>query len=303
MDLWQLKIFCKVVELKSFSKAGEAVHLSQPTVSSHIKDLENHLGTQLVDRLARHAVPTKAGELLYGYAQRLIALRDEAESAMAEFMGKMKGRLSIGGSTIPGSYLLPPLIGAFSRIYPEVRVALKVGDTSEILEKIASGHIEIGIVGARSEDQQLQQTPLIEDKLCVVIPRNHKWARKRSITLAELMTEPFIVREKGSGTLRSIEEHLQICGHVLDDFHIIAEMGSTEAVRQAIKNHVGISILSTIAVTDDVKDSSLKTLAIDGLDLRRRFFLTRHKHRTPSPLCRAFMEFLKTQYSHAVNLH
>ena len=107
MDLWQLHIFCKVVDLKSFSRAGRAVHLSQPTVSSHIKDLEAHFDCRLIDRLAKEAVPTKAGLLLYRYAKRMIALREETESAMAEFKGQVKGSLNLGGSTIPGAFVLP----------------------------------------------------------------------------------------------------------------------------------------------------------------------------------------------------
>lgn len=298
MDLWQLKIFCKVVELKSFSKAGEAVFLSQPTVSSHIKDLENHLGTQLVDRLARTVVPTKAGQLLYGYARRLIALREEAEAAMAEFLGKMKGQLTIGGSTIPGAYLLPRLIGIFSRQFPEVQVALIVGDTADILNRIDEGEIEIGIVGAQiMANQQLQQLPLVEDELFVVVPGDHPWADRPSVTIDDLMTEPFIAREQGSGTLRAIEIAFQAAGRPFNQLRITAQMGSTEAVRQGIKNKVGISILSAIAVTDDVATGALKTLTIKGLDLKRHFFLTRHKLRTPSPLCRAFIEFLQSEYN------
>ena len=295
MDLWQLKVFCKVIELKSFSKAGETVHLSQPTVSSHIKDLENHFGTQLVDRLARTTLPTKAGELLYDYARRLLALRDETESALAEFLGKIRGRLVLGGSTIPGAYLLPRFIGQFSVRYPEVRIALIVGDTTEMISKLISGQIEMAVVGARSDDVQLIQKRLLKDEMRVVVPSDHPWARRTQISLPDLKTAPFIIREPGSGTLKSLEQrlHKQKCS--INDFHVTAEMGSTEAVRQGIKNKVGISILSAIAVADDERSGALKTLAVKGLDLTRSFYLTTHKHRSPSPLCRAFVEFLQQE--------
>lgn len=293
MDLWQLHIFCKVVELKSFSKAGEAAHLSQPTVSSHIKDLETHFGTQLVDRLARQVVPTKAGELLYDYANRLLTLRDEAESALADFLGKIRGRLVIGGSTIPGGYLLPRLIGQFAQSYPEVQVALVVADTDEIVAKIANGRMEVGIVGARSDDKQLRQEPLVEDELRLAVPADHKWAKRKRAALKELLNEPFIVRERGSGTLRSLEQPLRQAGYTFADFNIVAELGSTEAVRQGIKNKVGLSILSAIALTDDVEAGLLRTLSVDELNLKRHFYLTTHKQRSASPLCRAFIEFIK----------
>ncbi len=297
MDLWQLKIFCKVVELKSFSRAGEAVHLSQPTVSSHIKELETHFGTQLVDRLARNILPTKAGELLYTYAHRLLCLREEAETAMARFLGKVKGRLVIGGSTIPAGYLLPRLIGAFSEIYPGVQLALIVGDTSDILSRIADGQIEVGIVGACSDDRRLQQTVLLEDALQLVVPVNHKWAGLHAVSLKEVMTEPFIVRERGSGTLRSIEQMLRQKGYRLDDLNIVAEFGSTEAVRQGVKVGVGVSILSAVAIAEDEQHRELHGLAIEGLALKRNFYLAHHHQRMPSPLCRSFINFLLTEFS------
>jgi DNA-binding transcriptional LysR family regulator len=293
MDLWQLRVYCKVVELKSFSKAGEAVHLSQPTVSSHIKDLEEHFATRLIDRMSRQVLPTKAGELLYDYARRLLALRDKAESAMAEFSGKMKGRIAIGGSTIPAGYLLPKIVGLFSNTYPDVRISLAAGDTSEILAKTVSGHIEMSIVGAISQDKKLQQAPLINDQMVLVVPRDHKWAARKQINLQDLIKEPFILREQGSGTLKSLDQALQMKGLNVADLNIIAEMGSTEAVRQAIKSNVGISILSAIAVSEECRSGHLKSLTINDLDLKRNFYLTTHRQRSPSPLCRTFIDFLK----------
>jgi DNA-binding transcriptional LysR family regulator len=121
MDLWQLHIFCRVVERKSFSRAAEIVHLSQPTVSSHIQDLEAHFGCRLIDRLARQVVPTQAGRLLYSYARRLLALRDETETAMAQHQGRLTGNLVIGGSTIPGGYLLPGVVGLFKALPGDIR--------------------------------------------------------------------------------------------------------------------------------------------------------------------------------------
>jgi DNA-binding transcriptional LysR family regulator len=295
MDLWHLKVFCKLVELKSFSKAGEAVRLSQPTVSSHIKELENYFGVQLVDRLSRQAVPTKAGELLYGYAQRLTALRDEAEAAMSEFLGQIKGRLTIGGSTIPGGYILPRWIGLFAREYPQVRVALIIGDTAEILDRIAEGELEIGMVGAQSDDRRLHQVPLVQDRLWLAVPPGHPWARKRAVSVAALAGEPFIAREQGSGTQRTIEAHLAAAGIQTGALRIVAELGSTQAVLQGIKNGAGVAIASALALADDLKAGTLKRVAIEGLDLKRQFFLTRHRQRTPSPVCRAFVDFLRQQ--------
>jgi DNA-binding transcriptional LysR family regulator len=295
MDLWQLNIFCKVVELKSFSLAGKTVHLSQPTVSSHIKDLEDHFGCRLIDRLAKEAVPTKAGEILYKYAYRLIALKDEAETALAEFQGKIKGRLIVGGSTIPGVYILPKMIGAFIQLYPDVIISLVNGDTEEINHHIIEGNLELGIVGAVAVDKRILQERLIEDELRLVVPAGHKWENTRTISLEMLFKEPFISREAGSGTLISIQENLNQIGYKLSDLNIVSEMGSTEAVIQGIKSKVGLSILSPIAIAEELRTGTLKALAVDNLNLKRNFFLSIHKHRSGSPLGRVFIQFLKDE--------
>lgn len=293
MDLWQLQVFCKVVEEKSFSRAGEIIHLSQPTVSSHIKDLETHFGCQLIDRLSREAVPTRAGELLYDYARRLIALKAETETALAEFQGVIRGRLIIGGSTIPGVYILPAIIGAFTRAHPGVFISLDIGDTEGIVEKTVAGGLDLGIVGARSGEGRILQEKLVEDQLCLAVPAGHPWAHRPSVPVAAVVSEPFILRETGSGTRKSLQERLAGAGYTIDDLKVTAEMGSTQAVIQAVKGGMGVSILSRIALTDPLKAGSLSALTVEGLDLGRSFYLTRHKHRTLSPLGRAFADFLR----------
>ncbi len=297
MDLWRLNIFRNVIEYKGFSRAAEAINLSQPTISSHIKDLESHFGCPLIDRLGNKAVPTKAGELLYQYAGRLLALRDETETAMAEFQGKISGRLVLGGSTIPAGYILPQIMGKFMELYHEVSISLVVADTERIAREVISGELELGVVGARINDKRIVQEKLIEDEMSVIVPEDHKWTGKKSIALKALLPEPFIIRERGSGTLKSIQKTLAPRGMSNQGFRIIAEMGSTEAVIQGIKSKVGISILSPIAVADELEAGTLKALKIKGHSLKRNFYLTKHKDRSASPLSKAFIKFIKTVQS------
>jgi DNA-binding transcriptional LysR family regulator len=292
MDLWQLQIFIKVVELKSFSKAGEAVHLSQPTVSSHIKDIETHFGCQLIDRLSREALPTKAGELLYQYAKKLIELRDEAENALADFQGIVRGPLRVGGSTIPGTYYLSKIIGGFAKQYPKVRISMAIGDTATMINDTVSGKIELSVVGAKSDNLQIVQQRLIKDEMRLIVPHEHKWATQKRIRLSNLLNEPFIIREQGSGTLKSLQGSLNRKGYQVEDLNIVAEMGSSASVCQAIKNKVGVSILSTIAVSEDITAGRLASVAVAGLSLSRYFYLTLHKYRTLSPIGKAFKRFL-----------
>jgi DNA-binding transcriptional LysR family regulator len=297
MDLWQLNIFCKVIELKSFSRAGKAVHLSQPTISSHIKDLEDHFNCRLIDRLSKEAIPTKAGELLYGYAKRMLALRDETETVLAEYNGKIQGRLVIGGSTIPGTYLMPQLIADFKRTYPDVIISLVIGDTDHIIDGILKASLELGIVGAKAETRKIVQEKLIEDEMCLIVPAGHRWAGQKRVSLKRLVSEPFILREHGSGTLKSLGQNLSRCGYSIEDLNVVAELGSTQAICQGIKTGAGVSVISKLAVAEDIQAGRLNALEIKGLDLKRNFYLTRHRHRSPSPLCRAFVNFLKEKLS------
>lgn len=293
MDLWQLHIFCKVVELESFSRAAQAIHLSQPTVSSHVKDLEQYFGCPLIDRLSRRAAPTKAGELLYTHALRLLALRDEMEAIMGEYQGHYKGRLPIGGSTIPGGYLLPKIIGSFHRSYPNIRIALQIGDSTEIVQKTLAGAIELGFVGACLPEPHLHETVLTRDVLKVIVPSHHVWATQSSITIDALRQEPMIIREAGSGTLQVIKKALGDKGLVLpDEFNIIAEIGNTAGIIGGIKSDLGISILSTRAVEEELGDGRLRALDIQGINLERCIYLVVDQRRSLSPLAATFQDFV-----------
>jgi len=301
MDIWHLQVFQKVVEMKGFSSASKAVSLTQPTISSHIKELEAHYGCKLLDRLGKQALPTKAGELLYGYAGKLISLFAETESAMAEFTGNISGRLVMGGSTIPGSYILPRAIGQFVKQYPDVNITVIVGDTEQIIDEISNYRIEFAVVGAQTDSPKIDQQELVEDDMRLIVPADHPWADKKQVSLEMMMSEPFIIREQGSGTLRSIQKSFAVRNKEVSSLHITAELGSTAAVIQGIKNHVGISILSTIAVAEELAAGSLKALTVKNVDLKRHFYLTTHTDRTASPLCREFMGFLEHTLSPAKN--
>ncbi len=296
MDLWQLHIFCKVIENKSFSRAAEIVHISQPTISSHIKELESHFGCQLIDRLPKEAIPTRAGRLLYTYARKLLSLREETEAAMAQHQGLLQGRLVVGGSTIPGTYLLPKVLGSFKSRYPRIMLSLIIEDTAAIIAGVLDGSLELGVVGAAAREKRLVQEELIEDEMRLVVSNRHPWAGSKRVSLNALLSEPFIIRERGSGTLKSIQEELVRVGRNANEFNVVAEMGSTEAIRQGIKNQIGVSILSILAVAEDLESGALKALKVEGLSLRRSFYLTRNRQRSLSPLAAAFIGFLKEYF-------
>lgn len=296
MDLWHLTVFCEVVKQESFSKAGRSIRLSQPTVSSHVKDLENHFGFRLIDRLRQRVEPTPAGRLLYQYAQRLLTLRDETVSAMAAFQGRLEGHLKVGGSTIPGAYLLPRAIGKFVNDHPHITLSLEIADTQKTIAAVAAGDLEMAVVGARSGNASLTQKALVSDVMRLIVPKGHKWDGRKQLHAQDLSTASFVIREPGSGTLKSVAQCMAEAGIDIDSLHVVAQMGSTEAIKQAIKGGVGVSILSTVAVADEIENGQLYALSISGVELERHFYLTTHRLRTSSPVAEAFMAFLGSYF-------
>lgn len=292
MDLRQLEVFAKVVETRSFSRAAEALRLTQSTISEHVRLLEEEVGTRLFDRLGRETVPTRAGELLYGYAQRLLALRAEAQQALQQFLGQVSGALTVGASTIPGEYVLPPLIGAFREKFPQVSIALQIADSREIAEAVVEGRVELGVVGARPEQRTLQAVELMPDELVVVVPPGHAWFGRKLVTLEDLQPEPLIVREPGSGSRQALETALDEAGPGLGGLRVIAEMGSTSAIKQAVKAGVGLSIMSKRAVEEECRHGLLWCVKIKDLPFTRYFYVVTHTGRSRSPLCQAFLDFL-----------
>ena len=301
MDLRRLEIFVKVAELGSFSRAAHALSLTQPTVSEHVRALEDELGVQLLDRLGRGAATTRAGHLLLGYAQRLLTLSREARQAIDQFQGRLSGELIIGGSTIPGEYVLPGLIGQFKAKQAEISIVLLIGDSRQVTEWVEDGRVELGVVGARPGQRILEARELMPDELVVVVPAEHAWARRQTVTLAEVQAEPMVVRERGSGSRQALEQALDDAGTSLAAFKIVGEMGSTQAIKQAVRAAVGVSLISRRAVEDECRAGVVSCLTIERLDIQRAFHLVTHRDRTRSPLGLAFLAFLESHFPSPVS--
>jgi len=295
MDLRRLEIFAKVAELGSFSRAAEALFLTQPTISEHVRALEDELGVQLLDRLGRGATPTRAGQLLLGYARRMLTLSREAHQALERFQGRMSGELVVGGSTIPGEYVLPALVGQFKAKYPDISISLLIGSTRQVSDWLDEGRVEVGVVGARPAARTLAARELMADELVVVVAATHPWARRGTITLADLQTAPMVVRERGSGSRDAVEHALHEAGIAPATLRVVGEMGSTQAVKQAVRAGVGIALISRRAVEDECRAGLLACVTVKDLRVARAFYLATHRDRTRSPLAQAFVEFIESQ--------
>ena len=295
MDLRRLEIFVKVAELGSFSRAADALFLTQPTVSEHIRALEDELGVQLLDRLGRGTTPTKAGSLLLGYARRMLTLSREARQAIEQFQGRMSGELVLGGSTIPGEYVLPALIGAFRAKYPDVSISLRIGGSRQVQDWVEQGHVEIGMVGAVPASRALESRPLMSDDIVLVVPPEHAWVARKTVTLEDVKREPLIVRERGSGSRETLEDALKQAGLDLGAFRVVGEIASTQAVKQAVRAGLGVSFVSHRAVEDECRARLLACVKVRDLTVTRAFHVVTHKDRSRSPLAQAFLAFIESQ--------
>jgi DNA-binding transcriptional LysR family regulator len=293
MDLRQLEIFAKVAGLRSFSRAAEALHLTQPTVSEHIRTLEDELGVRLLDRLGRGTGTTRAGLLLLSYATRILALSREAREALEGFQGRMRGELVVGASTIPGEYILPVLLGRFREKFPEVSTTLVIGDSQAVVDWVVEGRVEVGVVGARLPRRGLEFRELMPDEEVVVVPAGHPWQGRAEISLDELAGAPLLIRERGSGTRAALEKALERAGIDLGALRIVGEIGSSQAIKQAVKAGMGITIISRIAVEEDCRQGLIAFLRVRDLAVTRAFHLLTHEERSRSPVAEAFRLFLE----------
>jgi DNA-binding transcriptional LysR family regulator len=295
MDLHRLEIFCKLIELQSFTKSAEALLLSQPTVSEHIRTLEEMVGEKLVDRLGREILPTPAGQILYRYAHKMLHIREEAIQALAAYKGDISGRLIIGASTIPGTYILPRIVGSFKASYPSCQLIVRIASTGNIVDSLLKGDFEIGLVGSKWKDRRLNFSEIFRDELVLVIYPEHPWSDRQEVAMEEIYGEPFILREKGSGTQMVVWQILEAHGFDFAKMSVVAEMASTEAVRQSVKARLGIAIISRYAVEDDLEHGSLVAVPLQGIQFSRPFYLTQRLNRQLSPLSLTFLNHLQTQ--------
>jgi DNA-binding transcriptional LysR family regulator len=295
VDLRHLLTFRTVVDKGSFSHAAEELDISQPAVSFQIRSLEQRLGHRLLDRSGRRVALTEAGEVLLRYARRMLSLEEELEREMGEIGTRVAGRLLLGSSTGPGELLLPRLCGAFSRAHPDVQISLVVQDTQTVCDRVLDDELELGVVGAARPQRGLVFEPFVRDELVVIVPPGHRLADRERITLEELVTEPMILQQEGSGVRSVLESALRKRGLRARDLTVQMELGLQQSVKAAVLDGLGITVISRLAVEREAGEGDLVALALEGPGLTRDFSSVRHAGRTPSRLTSAFLEFARAQ--------
>jgi DNA-binding transcriptional LysR family regulator len=294
MDLRQFEVFCRVYKERSFSRAARELGLTQPTVSAHIKELEESLGTPVFNRLGREIQPTEAGRFLYEHAKSILSLKRNVMQKMAGFLNRVEGTLTVGASSVPGEYLLPGLVTGFHSRHPGVRARLRITDTAETVDCLRHGQIELGVVGATVSEEDVVFEPFVDDSLVLAVPATPQWKGRAQVTLRELRELPLLVRESGSGTRTVLEQALAKRNMKLSDMNVAAELGSLGAIREAVKHGHGVSFLSDLAIAAECKAGTLQVARVRELGVIRRTYYTVVSHRRVlSPLTRAFLDYLR----------
>jgi DNA-binding transcriptional LysR family regulator len=297
MDVTQLpylETFAKAAELSSFTAASRSLGLTQAAVSQRIQALEQSLKTPLFLRQSGHVLLTDAGHALYGYAQRILDLHRQAIQEITGRSTPLTGELTLAASSVPGEYLLPELLAKFQELQPHLQVRAAVTDSREVLEQVEQGQVHLGLVGGRSDSAHLEFRPFAKDELALVVAPKHPFADRKRVTLAQLATQPVIVREVGSASRSCLEQALSQAGKSLHDLRVTLELGSNEAIKEAVLRGMGAAVLSTRAVQKEVDAGKLVLVQITGLTLSREMLVVWDRRRVLPIPARLFLDLLKS---------
>lgn len=297
MNLKQLEVFIKVAESGSFSKGAEATFITQSTVSQHISALESEFGLKLLDRTGKGALPTEGGKILLERARRLVEYAREIPVALARFKGVEEAELNLAGSSIPGEYMIPAALPLLMKRFPGVTIVLLQGDSRDVLEKLIAEQVEFGVVGGYSEEESLDFTPFAKDELVLIAPAGHRWSGMASIEKEELLGEPVVLRETGSGTGKATVKSLREAGINLAKLRVAAHLGSNEAIKRAVMAGIGVSFVSSVSVQRELAQGALIQVPVAEVCIKRDFFLASRKGRELSPAALAFKAIMMELYA------
>jgi DNA-binding transcriptional LysR family regulator len=295
LENYRVQVFRAVAEQGSFRRAAEQMHISQPSVSQHVQLLEEELGIRLLDRGAAGIRATPAGELLLGFARRSARLSQQVLAQLAQIAGQPGGELKLAASTTIAQYLLPRILGAFLKANPRIQLRYKTGNTEQVCEFVAAGEAEMGLIEGPSTRKELAVEHFLDDRLPLIVARNHPWAGQRSLPLASLAAEPLLMREQGSGTRRVVEQALRKAGLRLNQLQIAMELDSTEAIVSGVEAGLGVGFVSEWAIRKELRLGTLATAQLASIESRRAFSIIRLAGPVTAGAAAAFRTFALSQ--------
>ena len=294
IQLPYLDTFSEVAEQSSFTAAGKTLGMTQAAVSQRIHALEKMLGKSLFLRSGTRIRLTEAGQQLYEYAQQVLRVHAEAFETITGRRTPITGELFLAASSIPGQHFLPDVLADFGAKYPQIRVRATILDSLAAIHEVEKGNVHLGLVGRKIDSSQLDFRPFAADEMVVVVPHNHPWQRRRTVSFNQFARQPLILREPGSGSRWCFEQALSNSGKRLGQVNVILELGGNEAIKEAVLKGMGIAILSSMAVKRELEGGELHSLRISGLALQRTMYLVLDTQRVLPISARLFLEVIQS---------
>jgi DNA-binding transcriptional LysR family regulator len=292
-DLNKLRIFVTIARLTSFTRAAERLHLTQPTVSQQLTMLEKSVGALLIERDTRHLRLTRAGEVLLGYAERLLVLAVEAVDATRAAAGLADRTLRIGVGHTLATYLLPEALSRYRYLYANNVVRISVGNTAQLLALLASNAIDLALVGSPAEHPDLTDLtlePFMHDKLVVIISPGDTWADRSEVEVTELLNRVLLTREPGSALHTTVE---RLLGHEFLASDQAIQLGETEGIKRSVEAGLGVALIQQIAVKREVAAGNLIALTLRGADDSRTYLVASRKRHSIPAAGQSFVTLLK----------
>lgn len=300
MNLKQLEAFVCVAEVKNFSLAAKKLYLTQPTISAHIHALERELGVKLFNRSTKDVELSADGERLYENARQMIALEKRILQDFTLKDSQVSHRITVGASTVPGQYILPQILSSFSRIYPGNRLELLEADSLRVVRMVQEGNVDVGFTGTRSDDPACVYEPFYADRLVVITPNTDEYRQYAGacFPLDRFYKERWIVREEGSGTWKETERYLKEKNINRNQMNVVATISNQETIKKSVREAMGISIISSAAVEDYVKEGALLRFTLAEGEVFRKLYMVWSKNHKPGQAARLFIQYVREQNIH-----
>ncbi|HEY9099135.1 MAG TPA: LysR family transcriptional regulator [Thiobacillus sp.] len=291
----RLQVFYTVARQLSFTKAAEILYMTQPAVTFQVKQLEEHFNTRLFERSHGKISMTPVGDLVLGYAERILALTGEMEARVGELTGQVTGPLMIGASTTIAEYLLPRILGEFKERYPQVQAQLTVANSETVAAKVADHSLDVGLIEAPSHNPILTTLACCEDELVMICAPNNALASRNSVKAIDIADQPYVSREQGSGTREVVDDFFRDNGVNPDDLRVEMELGSREAIKGAVEANLGVAIMSASTVNKEIQLGTLVAVPLVPR-LTRELTMVYAPEKFRSKLLDAFITFVDNKF-------
>ena len=293
LNFSEMQVFAVAAETENFSETARRLHLSQPAVSQQIRSLERYLGVQLFRRSGRSVTLTDAGQIMLPMARDLLELAQRTEGTMRSLEERVVGHLVVGCTTTAGKYVLPFVSAAFSQYHPGVRVTITMCNYTSIVEPLLAQEVHLGVSNVKVVHRDMECQPFFTDHVVLVVPADHPFAHRSSVQPAELLDQPFILREESSSTQHIVQEGLAEHGITMDQLDVMMVVGNTEAIEITVEHGLGIAFISRLAAKHGIELDRIVEIPVEGLSLERPLYVVRNARSAKTPAQTRFWDFIQ----------